>query len=252
MALSPVNKSPETRHWPLLKTVQTRAEIDSAVICALRPSQSLYGTVVASDEWETNGGSVAEAAKKIEESSKESSGADAGQTKDRKPLVLMILIIVNSLALLGVGAGLYMYSQETRKALSQQNEIADAPGDGEHGAAHGGGHGEGDKKANAASDEAKMVPLESFIINLNGSEGYKFMKITMSLEVDSTATQEEILKRQAQVRDTIVVLLTSKSYSEVAGENGQQKLKDELIDTVNSFLVKGKIKKILFTDFLFQ
>lgn len=193
---------------------------------------------------------MADAAKKLEESPKESASADAGQTKDRKPLVLMILIIVNSLALLGVGAGLYMYSQETRKALSQQNDIADS-GEGEAGA-HGGGHGEGDKKADASKDEAKMVPLESFIINLNGSEGYKFMKITMSLEVDSTATQEEILKRQAQVRDTIVVLLTSKSYSEVAGENGQQKLKDELIDTVNSFLVKGKIKKILFTDFLFQ
>lgn len=204
--------------------------------------------MVASEVRETNGGFVADAAKKIEESPKEAAGGDAGQTKDRKPLVLMILIIVNSLALLGVGAGLYMYSQETRKALSQQNEIADTAGE----ADHGGGHGEADKKADPSKDEAKMVPLESFIINLNGSEGYKFMKITMSLEVDSTATQEEILKRQAQVRDTIVVLLTSKSYSEVAGENGQQKLKDELIDTVNSFLVKGKIKKILFTDFLFQ
>lgn len=198
---------------------------------------------------------MADAAKKTEEAPKDSGGGGAGQTKDRKPLVLMILIIVNSLALLGVGAGLYMYSQATRKALSQQNDIAeDAAGaeqSAEHGGGHGGGHGDA-KKEEASKDEAKMVPLESFIINLNGSEGYKFMKITMSLEVDSTATQEEILKRQAQVRDTIVVLLTSKSYGEVAGENGQQKLKDELIDTVNSFLVKGKIKKILFTDFLFQ
>lgn len=188
---------------------------------------------------------MADAAKKLEESPKEAAGADAGPTKDRKPLVLMILIIVNSLALLGVGVGLYTYSEATRKALKQENEIADtAEGSDAHGA---------DKKNEAAAkDEAKMVPLESFIINLNGNEGYKFMKITMSLEVDSTATQEEIVKRQAQVRDTIVVLLSSKSYGEVAGENGQQKLKEELIDTVNSFLVKGKIKKILFTDFLFQ
>lgn len=187
---------------------------------------------------------MADAAKKLEESPKDSAGMDSGPTKDRKPLVLMILIIVNSLALLGVGAGLYMYSQATRQALKQENEISDS-------AADTAAHGE-DKKETAAKDEAKMVPLESFIINLNGNEGYKFMKITMSLEVDSTATQEEIMKRQAQVRDTIVVLLTSKSYGEVAGENGQQKLKEELIDTVNSFLVKGKIRKILFTDFLFQ
>lgn len=176
----------------------------------------------------------------MDDSARGNDGAEPGPSKDRKPLVLMILIIVNSFALLGVGAGLYMYSQATRKALKAETEIADTA------------EAKDEKKETTAKDEAKMVPLESFIINLNGSEGYKFMKITMTLEVDSTATQEEITKRQAQVKDTIVVLLTSKSYSEVAGENGQQKLKEELIDTINSFLVKGKIKKILFTDFLFQ
>lgn len=185
---------------------------------------------------------MAEAAKKLEEApKKEEANVEAGPAKDRKPLVLMILIIVNSLAMLGVGAGLYMYSQSTRQALRNETEIVDAE-DGK----------KEETKEVAAKDEAKMVQLESFIINLNGSEGYKFMKITMSLEVDNVAAQEEITKRQAQVRDTIVVLLTSKTYGEVAGENGQQKLKEELVDTVNSFLVKGKIKKILFTDFLFQ
>jgi flagellar protein FliL len=180
------------------------------------------------------------AAKKTDETPKEN-GAEAAPSKDRKPLILMILIIFNSLALLGVGAGLFFYSKATKEALKQETEITDVPeaADGK----------EGEKKA---QDEAKIVALESFIINLNGSEGYKFMKITMSLEVDSQDTEKEIVARQAQVRDTIVVLLTSKSYSEVSGENGQQKLKEELIDTVNSFLVKGKIKKILFTDFLFQ
>ncbi|MCB9071984.1 MAG: flagellar basal body-associated FliL family protein [Bdellovibrionaceae bacterium] len=179
-------------------------------------------------------------AAKKEEPEKESS-APAGPAKDRKPLILMILIIFNSLALLGVGAGLYMYAKATKQAIKQETEIA------EDGAAE-----DKDKKTEESKDEAKIVALESFIINLNGSEGYKFMKITMSLDVDSKETEQEILARQAQVRDTIVVLLTSKSYSEVAGENGQEKLKEELVDTINSFLVKGKIKKILFTDYLFQ
>jgi flagellar basal body-associated protein FliL len=50
----------------------------------------------------------------------------------------------------------------------------------------------------------------------------------------------------------IIVLLTSKTYGEVSGENAQTKLKEEITDTVNSFLTKGKIKKILFTEFLFN
>lgn len=202
-------------------------------------TKGLCGTAVASVYCETDGGFVAEAAKKIEETQKE--GEASGPGKDRKPLILGILVLVNSLALLGVGAGLFMYAQATRQAIKGETEISESAEEKAD-----------DKKEKAGKDEAKMVPLESFIINLNGSEGYKFMKITMSLEVDSADTQNEIVKRQAQVRDTIVVLLTSKSYSEVAGENGQQKLKEELVDTVNSFLVKGKIKKVLFTDFLFN
>lgn len=184
---------------------------------------------------------MAEAAKKMEEEKKD--GAAAGPEKDRKPFILMVLVIVNSLALLGVGAGLFMYAQATRQAIKGETEIAESASDKEDGKS---------KEDKSKGDEAKMVPLESFIINLNGNEGYKFMKVTMSLEVDSAEAQNEVIKRQAQVRDTIVVLLTSKSYGEVAGENGQQKLKEELIDTVNSFLVKGKIKKVLFTDFLFN
>ena len=215
-------------------------EGDSDLFLRMRLTKSLYGTRVASEDCETDGGFVAEAAKKAEEGQKEGEAA-AGPVKDRKPLILGVLVIVNSLALLGVGAGLFMYAQATRQAIKGETEISESAEDKEK-----------DKKDEAGKDEAKMVPLESFIINLNGSEGYKFMKITMSLEVDSAATQDEIVKRQAQVRDTIVVLLTSKSYSEVAGENGQQKLKEELVDTVNSFLVKGKIKKVLFTDFLFN
>ena len=90
-----------------------------------------------------------------------------------------------------------------------------------------------------------MHPMEA---NVSGD----LFPVTMSLEVDTTPAQDEILKRQAQVRDMIIILLTSKRYGEVSGENAQDKLKAEIIDTVNSILTKGKIKKILFTEFLFQ
>jgi len=162
----------------------------------------------------------------------------SGQPKDRKTLILMILVGVNSLVFVALGFGLWQYSLATKAAIKQETEI-EVPIDPKSG------------KAKSA-EEAKVVALETFYINLSGSEGYKLMKVTMSLEVDSAQAQDEILKRQAHVRDVILVLLTSKTYGEVSGENAQQKLKDEITDTVNSFLTKGKIKKILFTEFIFN
>lgn len=189
------------------------------------------------------GGFVAEAnaAKKTKPEDGEAT-QDSGQGgKDKRSMILMILVVINSLAFLGVGYGLYMYSQSTREAMKSATEIQDVKEE---------DHGKEEKKA--VEQEVKLVALETFYVNLDGSEGYKLLKVTMSLEVDSVQSQDEIIKRQAQVRDMIIILLTSKRYGEVSGENAQDKLKSEIIDTVNSILTKGKIKKILFTEFLFQ
>lgn len=189
------------------------------------------------------GGSVADsnAAKKTKTEDAAESAQDSGQAKDRKSMILMILVVVNSLAFGGVGFGLYQYSKATREVVKSATEISDVKD--EH-------HSKEEKKP--TEQELKLVALETFYVNLDGSEGYKLLKVTMSLEVDTVPAQDEILKRQAQVRDMIIILLTSKRYGEVSGENAQDKLKAEIIDTVNSILTKGKIKKILFTEFLFQ
>lgn len=180
------------------------------------------------------------AAKKVKpEEGAAEAAQDAGQTKDKKMMILMGLVVINSLVFVGIAYGLYAYSKATRAAIKQETEIEEAQAPA------------ADSKDKTA-EEAKVVALETFYVNLSGSEGYKLMKVTMSLEVDSAHAQDEIVKRQAHIRDVILVLMTSKTYGEVSGENGQQKLKDEIMDTVNSFLTKGKIKKILFTDFLFN
>ncbi len=189
------------------------------------------------------GGRVADAnaAKKSKAEDGEEKAPDASQGSNKSSLILMILVVVNSLAFAGVGFGLYQYSKATPevvKAATESGEVKDARG------------AKDEKKA--SEHELKLVALETFYVNLDGSEGYKLLKVTMSLEVDTTPAQDEILKRQAQVRDMIIILLTSKRYGEVSGENAQDKLKAEIIDTVNSILTKGKIKKILFTEFLFQ
>lgn len=188
----------------------------------------------------------ANAAKKSKDEQAPEAPEGAAQAKDRKSMILMILVTVNSLVFLAVGFGLWSYSNATKAAIKQETEIE------EHAAAKAdGGHGAAPADAGHAV-ESKVVALETFFVNLTGSEGYKLMKVTMSFDVDNAEVQEEIVKRQAHVRDVIVILLSSKTYGEVSGENAQQKLKDEIMDTVNSFLTKGKIKKILFTDFLFN
>lgn len=183
--------------------------------------------------------------------------AEAGQPKDKKSLILIILVVINSIVLLAVGGGLFMYVQNTKKAntsISAEEEAGKgegAPAVDAHGKPIEGHGAPKDDKAGHES-EAKIVSMDPFVVNLSGSEGYKLLKVAMSFEVEGAATQEELVKRQAQIKDIIIVLLSSKSYGEISGENAQLRLKDEIMDTINSFLAHGEVKKILFTEFIFN
>ena len=90
------------------------------------------------------------------------------------------------------------------------------------------------------------------MINLSGNRGSKLLKVNMELEVDGTKVGEEIDKRKPQIRDIIIILLSSKTYSQLSSAEGKEFLRDEIRDTVNSFLTTGKIKHVLFTEFIFN
>lgn len=97
-----------------------------------------------------------------------------------------------------------------------------------------------------------LVPLETFLVNLSGVRGGRLMKITMSLEVNSVDVQNEIDKRNPEIRDTILILLASKTFDQVSSKDGKDYLREEVKDTLNSFLTKGKVRRVLFTEFFYN
>ena len=102
------------------------------------------------------------------------------------------------------------------------------------------------------NDPAIMIPLESFVINLADSSEIKYLKITINLEVDSEKSSEEVQTRIPQIRDAILMLLTSKSTNDVKDIGGKLKLQDEMIARINTSLSEGKVKAAYFTEFVMQ
>ena len=97
-----------------------------------------------------------------------------------------------------------------------------------------------------------MIPLESFIVNLADSAEIKYLKVTVNLEVASEGASEELQARMPQIRDGLLMLLTSKTSSDVKEIGGKLKLQDEMVARVNNYLKEGKIKAVYFTEFVMQ
>ena len=70
--------------------------------------------------------------------------------------------------------------------------------------------------------------------------------------VEATEVIDELEKRMPQIRDTILMILPSKQYADIATTQGKIALRDEIMAKLNAFLKKGQINTIYFTEFVVQ
>ncbi len=98
-----------------------------------------------------------------------------------------------------------------------------------------------------------IYPLDQFIVNLLSSGGGKrYLKTSVGLELSIQNMQTELDTKRDVLRDTIITILSSKTFEEVQTAKGKQKLKEELMERLNEFLVDGRVVNVFFTEFVVQ
>ena len=71
-------------------------------------------------------------------------------------------------------------------------------------------------------------------------------------ELSDKELVSEVEKRMAQLTDSVIILLSSKSYLEIASYEGKEQMRHELVIRMNSFLETGSIERLYFTEFVMQ
>ena len=162
-------------------------------------------------------------------------GAEAPGGKKKMGMIIGIIV---GLLILG-GGGYYAYINFFKEKPAEEK-----PADGE----------EAKEAAPVEKDVnlGMMFPLDPFVVNLAGSEGNRFLKVTISLELSTPEVNLELKKNIQKITDSILVLLSSKAFEDVYSVEGKFKLKDEMTTRVNRFLVVGHVKDAYFTEFIIQ
>ncbi|HBG46114.1 MAG TPA: flagellar basal body protein FliL [Deltaproteobacteria bacterium] len=145
-----------------------------------------------------------------------------------------LLIAIIAVAVLGLGAGAYLF-------LNGKSGNA-----GEHGAkesSHGGENGD---------SKASIFALEPFIVNLQDNSGTRYLKLTVNLELPPGSSTVELTGLATQIRDSLIILLSSKSYTDIGTVEGKYQMRDEIVARVNQYLAKDKVKTAYFTEFVIQ
>jgi len=99
-----------------------------------------------------------------------------------------------------------------------------------------------------------IFPLNPFIVNLMDRSGLgkKYLKVTMKLEVGSEKNKELLDDRIPQIRDTVLLLLSSLTFKDINSIEGKIDLKQSLISRINRVLGDGPVKTIYFSEFVVQ
>ncbi|MBF0530082.1 MAG: flagellar basal body-associated FliL family protein [Deltaproteobacteria bacterium] len=186
---------------------------------------------------------------------------EAPKKGGKKKLIIIVLALV---VVLAVAAGALRFLAPGlvpglgKKPSADAGTEGDAAGgeSGEHATAeptppksedsHGGGGGGG------AKGGGSMYPMKSFIVNLADPNGKRFLKLTLTLEMDRPTLLPAVEEKLPQITDAIIVLLSSMTFEDISTVEGKTKLRSQIVNRCNTFLTSGKIKNVYFSEFIVQ
>jgi len=174
----------------------------------------------------------------------------AGESSPPRKKTPTLLIVGGGLLLLALGGGgtyalmKFMAPSPTEAKAVEQPASAAKGASGENGAKPA-GQAEGGKKM------GPILEMDPFIVNLADADP-RFLKVTVKLEMDSPGATTEATERLPQVRDTILVLLSSKEAQNLKPTAGKLQLRDEILLKVNALLSSGQARNAYFTEFVVQ
>ena len=157
----------------------------------------------------------------------------------------MKLIIIGVVVLLAVGGGGTFAWFKFLAPHKVEAKTPEAKSEAKAGEAHPGEPGA------ATAKIGPILDLDPFIVNLADTEP-RFLKVTIKLELDGPAVKAEVSERIPQVRDALLILLSSKETQTLKPTAGKLQLRDEILQRINALLSTGQARNAYFTEFVVQ
>jgi flagellar protein FliL len=163
---------------------------------------------------------------------KEKPAAPAAESAPKKGKGKLLVIIIATVVLLAGGGGAAWYFLHAKKTgeqeVAHESEPAKAP---------------------------VFVKLEPFTVNLTSDGEDHYLQTDVELKVSDAKIVDKVKEHMPEIRNNLLLLLSSKTAGGLASVEGKQKLSGEIKEQVNKVL-HGKdedgVSGVFFTSFVIQ
>lgn len=147
---------------------------------------------------------------------------------------LLIMIIVAILAVGGGAGGTWFFMQGQAKSGPDEEEFEEID----------------------ESKPAVFTDLDVFTVNLQPEENNQYLQVGLTVKSKESPVVEEITKQMPEIRNRILLLLSSKQATEISTMEGKQQLSEEITnqikDSIDSKRMQSHVLGVLFSSFVIQ
>src|SRR5690625_2009809 len=106
----------------------------------------------------------------------------------------------------------------------------------------------------AGDTPGPMFEIGPLMVNLstNGQPGVRYVRAGIVLEVDSEKTRRALERREPPVKDRVISIVRVQTTESISGSEGQEQLRESLLQSVNELLPEGHVVQVWFTDLVVQ
>jgi len=109
------------------------------------------------------------------------------------------------------------------------------------------------RRPNSPEKFGRLIALDPVVVNLAQSEGRRYLKAAVQLEVaDEEKAVKELEARKPQLLDILVTTLSRKSLVDVTAPDALDLLRRELAERVGQAVGEGRLRRVFITEFVVQ
>jgi len=112
-----------------------------------------------------------------------------------------------------------------------------------------------DGAVSASESSPAMGPgytFDTFIVNVAGTGGRRYLKCTITVEFDKNAGVAEAGTKVPLMRDAVIDILSSRTLEDLEPGPMRDALRDELVATISSVIIKARVTRVFFNEFVVQ
>lgn len=114
--------------------------------------------------------------------------------------------------------------------------------------------GKGKGKAKQPPAETHELELTDMVVNLADTDHPHYLTAGIVLSIEGAESEEMIAEKDAEIRDAVLMVISSHKYRDLLSPEGKAALKEELAKAVDGALEEEgmTVSEVLFTNFVME